>query len=46
MNKEFEDWLKEKHLDRCPQCQKSEKVKLSDHEAVALYLFKEFYGNK
>lgn len=40
---QFKQWLKEKHLKECAQCQKEGKARLQDTNLVAYWLFKEFY---
>lgn len=43
LDKQFEQWLRERHLKECTQCQKDGKAKLMDADNMAVQLFKEFY---
>ena len=46
LDKQFEKWMRERHLKECAQCQSEGKARLMDCDAVAVMLFREFYKQK
>lgn len=43
---EFKQWLEERHLKECGQCQREGKAKLQDYNVMAYVLFENFYLTK
>ena len=42
MTEEFKEWVRERHLQVCQQCQKEGKARLVDADAYAVKLLEEF----
>jgi len=45
MDKEFEAWLRGRHLKSCLHCQRDGKARLVDGDSYALWVFREFYAD-
>ena len=46
LDKEFEEWMKKKHLEHCLQCRKEGKARLMDSDFLAVLHFREFYKQR
>lgn len=44
LSEKFEQWVRDRHLKECAQCQKEGKARLTDTYLVAVVLFKAFEG--
>lgn len=46
LDKQFEDWVRARHLEDCPQCNNDGKARLMDTDALMVADFRLFYQQR